>query len=409
MTSARTHRKQENIQPGAKKKSHEADFLIVVLTAVLTFFGLTMVYSASLYKSLSKYGHTYHFLKDDFIWMALGWIILIVAAGFPYKRLRMFCYPALAVGEVLLLLIFTPLGIEINNARRWLYFGITVMPGEIIKTCLILFMARYYSDDPNRIKGPLVFRRKAGRLKAVMNWETSRSFLFMMAVMGINFLLIFKQPNLSTAGIVVLLMACIMYVAGLSYLLVTLGITAAGGLVFITAKNIIPLISGYMMKRLDNFWNPWADALGKGFQVCQGLLALGSGGVFGMGLGQSVQKTLYLPEPQNDFILAIIGEELGFAGILALLIVYVLLIWRCFKVAISANDYFGMLLASGVGIHLALQVLLNIAVVTASFPPTGVVLPFVSLGGNATLLFFGEIGIVLNISKTTKQLKESEE
>lgn len=402
-------RKKTNTENPAAGIRHDADFLILALTAILTVFGLTMVYSASLYKSLSKYGVTTHFLREDLVWMALGWVTLVVASLFDYRKIRYFCYPALLVGEVLLLLIFTPLGIELNGARRWLNFGVTVMPGEIIKTCLILFMARFYSDRPERIKGTLKFHVKKGKLRQISGWETFKPLFFMFGVMGVNFLLIFKQPNLSTAGIVVLLMAAMMFVAGLSYIWVAIAGAGVGGLVFLTVTGIVPGLAGYMEKRLDRFWDPWAFALGKGFQVCQGLLAMGSGGILGTGLGQSIQKTLYLPEPQNDFILAIIGEELGFLGILCMMLVYGALIWRCFDVALRSRDYFGMLLASGVGIHLALQVILNIAVVTASFPPTGVVLPFVSLGGNATLLFFGEVGIVLNISKTTAQKKNKED
>ncbi len=154
-----------------------------------------------------------------------------------------------------------------------------------------------------------------------------------------------------------------------------------------------------MKERVLTALDPFADPLGNGYQVVQSLLALGSGGVLGRGIGQSIQKTLYLPEPENDFILAIIGEELGLVGILLLMVAYLLLIWRCFSVAIRAQDSYGMYIAAGVGLHLALQVIINIAVVTATFFPTGVVLPLVSLGGNATMLFLAEFGIVYNISK----------
>jgi len=156
---------------------------------------------------------------------------------------------------------------------------------------------------------------------------------------------------------------------------------------------------GYRLKRVTSFLDPFADPLDTGFQVVQSLLALGSGGFFGVGLGKSIQKNLYLPEPQNDFILAIIGEELGYFGILLLMLAYIVLIWRGFHIAINAKDMFGSLLASGITIMIALQVLMNVAVVTSSMPPTGVTLPFVSYGGNALWLFMGSVGILLNISR----------
>ena len=152
-------------------------------------------------------------------------------------------------------------------------------------------------------------------------------------------------------------------------------------------------------KRITSFLDPFADPLGDGYQVVQSLLALGTGGLFGTGLGKSVQKNLYLPEPQNDFILAIIGEELGYIGVIFLMICYLLLIWRGIHISVNANDTFGSMLAAGITIMIALQVIMNIAVVTSSMPPTGVTLPFVSYGGNATLLFLGSVGILLNISR----------
>ena len=156
---------------------------------------------------------------------------------------------------------------------------------------------------------------------------------------------------------------------------------------------------GYRLKRLTSFLDPFQDPLGNGYQVIQSLLALGSGGIFGVGLGKSIQKTLYLPEPQNDFIFAIIGEELGYIGCLALIAVYIILIWRGTHIALNAPDMFGTLLAAGITIMLAIQVILNIAVVTSSMPPTGITLPLVSYGGNALMLFMGCMGILLNISR----------
>lgn len=175
------------------------------------------------------------------------------------------------------------------------------------------------------------------------------------------------------------------------------GLGAAAAVVFVFADR-----EGYRYGRLLSFLDPFADALGDGWQVVQSLLALGTGGLTGLGLGNSVQKNLYLPEAQNDFILAIIGEELGFIGILALVFVYVLLVWRGCHTAMNARDYTGMMLASGITMMVGLQVVINIAVVTSSMPPTGIILPFISYGGNALLIFMGAMGILLNISKSAE-------
>ena len=361
------------------KKKAEGDFLMVALVLALTLFGILMVFSASYYTSLSKYGNAFVYLKQDVMWVALGWAAFIFFAHFDYHLLKIFAWPALGVGIVLLLLLFTPLGVTINNATRWLAVAnFTVMPGEIIKFSLILWIATYLGNDPDKIRRP-----KDGMIPIV-------------AVMGLVAVLIVKQPNLSTAGIIVILVVGMMFVAGLRlYWIVGLAALGGAGL----AGLLLSPKGAYMLQRVHTFFDPFEDELGSGYQVVQSLLALGSGGVTGVGLGRSIQKALYLPEPMNDFITAIIGEELGLIGLIVLIAVFILLIWRCCRIALRAKDYYGMLLASGVTILLGTQVILNIAVVSASFFPTGVVLPFITLGGNATLIFLSLMGILFSISK----------
>lgn len=227
-------------------------------------------------------------------------------------------------------------------------------------------------------------------------------FLPLFAVAGVFGFLILKQPNMSTAITVVGIIFLMMFVAGWNWK-VFVGTIIAGiaGILGIIIANP----DSHWASRLTSFLDPFADPLGEGFQVVQSLMALGSGGLFGVGLGKSIQKNLYLPEPQNDFILAIIGEELGFIGILCLIAVYLIFIWRGVHIALNAPDHFGMLLASGIVIMVAVQVVLNIAVVTSSMPATGVILPFVSYGGNALLIFMGCTGILLNISRHEAKVK----
>ena len=352
---------------------------MAALVLALSLFGVVMVFSASYYTSLSKFGYAYEYLKQDAMWVSLGWVAFLFFAHFDYHFLKLAAWPALGAGIVLLLLIFTPLGVTLNNATRWLNFGFfTVMPGEVIKFSLILWIATFLGNDPEKIRRP-----KDGMIPIV-------------AVLGLVTVLIVKQPNMSTAGIIVILVVGMMFVAGLRlYWLVGLGGLGVAGFIGI----LLSPKGAYMLQRVHTFFDPFEDELGSGYQVVQSLLALGSGGVTGVGLGKSIQKALYLPEPMNDFITAIIGEELGLIGLILMIMVYILLIWRCCRIALRARDYYGMLLASGVTILLGTQVILNIAVVSASFFPTGVVLPFITLGGNATLIFLSLMGILFNISK----------
>ena len=297
-------------------------------------------------------------------------------AGSYDKKLAI---PVCILSVILLILVLTPLGQTTNGATRWLRLGpITIMPGEIAKLAAILFVAWFLSEDTNRIKSIL------------------RGILPLIGVAGVYGGLIIMQPNLSTAITVCGIIIAMMLVAGLKWRYVV----TAGGIGIAGILSIVLFMKdSYWYTRLTSFTDPFADPLNEGYQAVQSLLALGSGGLFGVGLGKSVQKNLYLPEPQNDFILAIIGEELGFVGLLLLIVLYCLFIWRGTHVAINAPDQFGMLLASGIVLMVAIQVILNIAVVTSSMPPTGINLPFISYGGNALLIFMFSAGVLINISR----------
>ena len=352
---------------------------MAALVFALSLFGIVMVFSASYYTSLSKFGYAYEYLKQDAIWMGAGWLFFIAFSVIDYHYLKILAWPALIVGLILLGLLFTPMGVTLNGATRWLDFGIaTVMPGELIKFALILWVARFLGDDPEKVR------------------DARKGLAPVIVVLVAVVLLILKQPNLSTAGIIAILVIGMVFVAGMRlYWLFVAAIV--GGLGF--AGIVFSPKGAYMLQRITTAVDPWADELGSGYQVVQSLLALGSGGVTGVGLGKSIQKALYLPEPMNDFITAIIGEELGLIGLLIMLAAFLLLLWRCARIALRAKDYYGMLLASGITILLGTQVILNVAVVSASFFPTGVVLPFITLGGNATVVFLSLMGILFNISK----------
>lgn len=361
-----------------KRARKTGDFIIVLLTFALTVFGVIMVFSASYYSALSKTGNAYAYLIRDCVWAFAGLILMLLLSKVNYKTYQKWAFPILVISIILLAALFIPhVGVTTNGATRWIKLGpITLMPGEIAKLAAIIFVSSYLGKSADRIYKP-------------------KCILLLLILCGIYGGLIMAQPNMSTAITVVGIIVAIMFVAGLE--LKYLGITAIAGIA-VGGILVFSDEDGYRLARVTSFMNPFADTLGDGYQVYQSLLALGSGGLFGLGLGKSIQKNLYLPEPQNDFILAIIGEELGFVGIILLMAAYMLLIWRCIHICLNAPDRFSMLMASGITAMLAIQVILNIAVVTSSMPPTGVALPFISYGGNALLLFTASMGIMLNIS-----------
>lgn len=353
----------------------------MLFTLILVIFGIIMVFSASYYYSISQDGTAYSYLLRHGMWALIGFGFMVMGATIDYRyyRSKRFVLFSLAVSILLLLIVLTPIGTTVNGATRWIRIGpITLMPGEIAKLAAILFVSWFLSEVPDRIKSP------------------TKGILPLVGLMAVLGGLIIKQPNLSTAITVCGIIVAMMLVAGMKwrYFFCAGGAGVAG-----IATIVLFMKDTYWYTRLTAFTNPFADPLDTGYQAVQSLLALGSGGLFGVGLGKSVQKNLYLPEPQNDFILAIIGEELGYVGILLLMVLYCLFLWRGVHIAVNAPDQFSMLLASGIVLMVAIQVILNIAVVTSSMPATGINLPFISYGGNALLIFMFSAGVLVNISR----------
>ena len=365
------------------QKNKTRDLSIVLLVAILTIFGTVMIFSASYYYAIGWYDDPYHYLTRQLIWLAAGAAAMWFCAKVDYHVWARFWLIAYILGLGLLLLVLIPgVGSNANGATRWIQIGpITIMPGEIAKVGIILFITGYFSRHPKWVT------------------EIRRGIVPVLLVTGIYGLLIMMQPNMSTAFTICFIVGGMLLVAGAKWK--HLG-TLAGAAVAAGVALIITDTSGYRYGRFLSFLDPFKDPLGDGWNVVQSLLALGTGGLTGLGLGNSVQKNLYLPMPQNDFILAIIGEELGFVGILVLIILYMLLIWRGCHIAINAKDLTGLLLASGIIIMVGVQVIINIAVVTSSMPPTGIILPFISYGGNALLIFMAAMGILINISKSAE-------
>lgn len=356
------------------------DLSIAIIVAALVIFGTIMIFSASYYPSGTNNYNPYYYLKRQIIWLVAGTVAMWVCAKIDYHLWARLWIIAPAICTVLLILVLTPLGSEAYGSVRWIRVGpITIMPGELAKLGMIFFVTGFFSRHPK--------------------WATNfmKGIVPVVAVAGVFTVLIMLQPNMSTAFTIIMIAGGMLLVAGIRWLHVAILGVAAG---FSGFALIFMDSDGYRVKRFMSFLDPFADALGNGWQVVQSLLALGTGGLTGLGLGNSVQKNLYLPMAQNDFILAIIGEELGFVGIFALVAVYLLLVWRGCHVAMNAADYTGMMLASGLIMMVGIQVVINIAVVTSCMPPTGIILPFVSYGGNALMIFMAAMGIIINISKS---------
>lgn len=377
------------------------DLPFLMLVVLLTGIGLIMVFSASyataLYDS-STAGNspTYYFIRQG-VFAVAGMAVLFVISKINYQSFRALSVLALLMTIVLLILVQTPLGFgrETVGAQRWIQLGpISFQPSEIAKLGVVLYFAARLSKrkDEKRKKlsprsvwsGPWNFLERIGFLELVPYG----------LVLGIIAFLMLLQPHMSGTILILIGGAAVLLAAGIHIgWFITGGALVGGGLwAVINATS-------YMAARLEIWQNPWSDPLGSGFQTIQSLYAIGSGGLLGVGLGQSRQKFLYLPEPENDFIFSIVCEELGFVGASVILILFALLILRGYWIAIHARDRFGALVTVGFITMLAVQVFLNIAVVTNFIPTTGISLPFFSYGGTALMIQLAEMGIILSISR----------
>ncbi len=359
-----------------KVKSIDFTFLIVVL--MLLAYGLIMVFSASSASAHYLYNDAFYFIKRQFLWALIGLVGMFVTSRLNYKLYYRFAIPILIATVVLLILVKIPgIGQVRNGARRWLGFGpVTFQPSEIAKYALIIFLAKSLPQNQDLLK---------------KFWT---GFVPYLLVIGVVAGLVLIEPHMSGAMIIGIIGVMMLFLAGAKiWHFVVLALPAAGAVAAMIA------ISPYRMQRFLTFLDPFSDILGDSWQVVQSLYAIGSGGLFGLGLGQSRQKFLYLPEPQNDFIFSIICEELGFFGALLVVVLFVILIWKGIKIAIHAPDAFSGMLVGGITALIGIQVLMNIAVVTSSMPATGIPLPFFSYGGTSLLFILCGMGIILNVSR----------
>lgn len=363
------------------------DYSLLFIVLFLLGFGLIMVFSTSSYEANLDYGDSAYYLKKQLFASILGLVAMIVVSNIPYHFWERFAVLGYIVSAVLILLII-PFGHEAGGAKRWLYIGpISLQPAEVAKLCMILFLASMICT-----MGKLIRTRKGFWTVllipapiAVMIWQITNNLSSAIIVMGIAVLMLFVScPDYKR--FIILGLAGAAAVALIVFVIVQVAAS--------DAENL-----NFRFGRILAWLDPEAYASGKGFQTIQALYAIGSGGILGKGLGQSKQKLGFLPEAQNDMIFSIICEELGLFGGFAVIIMFILLIWRFMIVANNAPDLFGALLVVGVMGHIAIQVILNIAVVTNTIPNTGISLPFISYGGSSVMFLLIEIGLVLSVAK----------
>ncbi|MBQ7373401.1 MAG: cell division protein FtsW [Clostridia bacterium] len=358
------------------KKRGSGDYLLLFSVVLLSLIGLVFVYSASKYSSLTTYGNEFYVAGKHLVGLLLGYGALAFGSLVDYKKYLKLGIVLIVVAIAGLLLVFTPLGFSNYGATRWIKIGsITIQPSEIAKICYVIFVASYFAKNPVRAKGFV-------------------SALPVIIVGGIICVCIILEPNMSITVCFGLLMLALLFLCGMK-------ISHIFALILPIASCVplLIILEPYRLNRLSAFLNPWASPKGEGYQLLQSLYALGSGGWFGVGLFNSRQKFKFLPFSESDFILSVIGEEIGFIGLVLLFSLIAFIVIRCVKTAIRSKDFFGFALSVGVACIMGIQSVINALVVTGSIPPTGLPLPLVSAGNTSIIIFMFSFGIVYNVSK----------
>ncbi len=356
------------------------DYLLIAGTLILLSIGIVMVYSSSAMIAFHQFdGDYYHFVKRQLIFAILGIIAMYFTMNVDYWVWKKWAKTGMILAVLLLILVLI-IGKEVNGAKSWLGIGsFGIQPSEFSKLATAVFLARWLSDHHKQI---VYF---------------SKGLLPALSIVGLIFGLIMLQPDLGTGAVLVATSLVMIYITG-----ARVGHLLGLGLLGIAGFVALILSAPYRIRRITTFLDPWQDPLGSGYQIIQSLYAIGPGGLMGLGLGNSKQKFSYLPEPYNDFIFSILAEELGFIGGTVVLLLFMILLWRGLRAAMTAPDLFGSLLAVGIVGMIAIQTVINIGVVTGMFPVTGITLPFLSYGGSSLTLMLTGVGVLLNISRYSR-------
>ncbi|MFI3201007.1 MAG: putative peptidoglycan glycosyltransferase FtsW [Eubacteriales bacterium] len=383
---------RKKLEKQSRQRETYFDYTLLFVVLFLLAFGMIMIYSTSSYESKIEFGDAAYYLKRQFDAVLIGVCVMIGVAMIPYKRYKPFAQRGAILIYIstcgLILLVLTPLGMEKYGARRWLNIaGTSLQPAEVAKLAMILVMASFICKLGKGIR------------------SSKGLWMALVVPVPISFMIFTITDNLSTAIIIMGMGVLMVFVSTPDYkrfLLTGLAGVSVIGVAVLCIINFASAESGFRYARVLAWINPEQYASSTGFQTLQSLYAIGSGGIFGKGLGQSMQKLGFLPEAQNDMIFSIICEELGLCGAIAVILLFLVLIWRCMIIANNAPDLFAALIVVGVMAHFAIQVILNIAVVTNTIPNTGITLPFISYGGSSVLFTLVEIGLVLGISRTIR-------
>lgn len=362
-------------------KKSTPDFLLIIVTLSLLAVGLIMVYSASAVWAEYKFNDSFFFAKRQLLFAGVGIVAMFLIMNVDYWTWKSWSKVIIIVCFILLLAVLIPgIGLSRNGSRSWIGVGaFSIQPSEFMKLAMIAFLAKFLTERQRYIT---TFKH---------GLAPSLGLVF------VAFALIMLQPDLGTGTVMVGTCVVMIFISGAR-------ISHFTGLGLLGIAGFIALIASapYRIKRITSFLDPWSDPQGSGFQIIQSLYAIGPGGLFGLGLGQSRQKFFYLPEPQTDFIFAIISEELGFVGGSFVILLFALLLWRGIRIALGAPDLYGSFLAVGIIAMIAIQVMINIGVVTGLMPVTGITLPFLSYGGSSLTLMLLAIGVLLNVSRYSR-------
>ena len=361
-------------------RNKNIDFILLITVVIISIFGVLMIYSSSNIWAEYKFNDAFRYLKMQSIFLVIGLILMIVISKIPYTYYKEKANIILIVCLLLLILVLIPgIGKIRNGSRSWFGIGgFGIQPSEFMKLGLIIFISKYLNNNEKDIK-------------------SIKGILPIILVTLTTFALIMLEPDFGTGVIIVMSVIGLLFISGLSIKFFVIsglfGILGAIGLI---------VIAPYRFQRILSFINPWIDPLGSGFQAIQSLFAIGPGGLLGLGIGNSIQKHFYLPEPQTDFIFSIISEELGFLGIVIVSTLFLIIIYRGIKISLNSKELFSKYLSFGIIFQLSFQTLLNLMVVVSLIPITGVTLPFLSYGGSSLLITLCEMGILLNISRDNR-------
>ncbi|RJR15559.1 putative lipid II flippase FtsW [Candidatus Microgenomates bacterium] len=360
-----------------KKTRSVFDRLLFISVIVLALFGLLAVFNSSVVSAFREFGDSYYFIKNQAVFLVLGTILMFVVSRFPYRNWYKLAIPLLFITLILLLAVFIPgIGIRALGAKRWIDLGFfSIQPTEIAKLVLVVYLSAWFA-----------------------NREKNR-FVPFLVLLGLVVGLIILQPDLGTA-VIISAIAVVLYFVSEAPLVHFLLLIPAG----LLGLGVLAIAAPYRLARITTFLNPNNDPLGSSYHIRQVLLALGSGGLFGVGIGKSRQKYEYVPEANTDSIFAIIGEEIGFVGAFVLIAIFMFIAYRSFRVARRAPDRFGRLLGTGIAAWFTIQTLINLGAMVALVPLTGVPLPLVSYGGSNLLMMMIGFGILLNISRHAKSI-----